>query len=195
MVSQKGWYWGVGLLGASAVVSCGGQTGTFREDTTEAGSEGDAGTGNASETGGTSSGNDATGGASSVNPNAASSYPIDPDALVGCRAPDEPGCQHCCERDSTEAVCYFRDSILSEDDWDMFGSEDGPCPNGCPSCAQCDAYSETQLDSMDKSRWLECDCAHLDPGVDPCFNANSCECDCSIHAAAMKACPSAPTES
>ncbi|MBN1606723.1 MAG: hypothetical protein JW940_08820 [Polyangiaceae bacterium] len=150
--------------------------------------------GHAESRGGSSSGDDATGGASSNDSNTASSYPIDPDALVGCRAPHEPGCQHCCESDRTQAVCCFRDSILSEVDWDMFGSEDGPCPDGCPLCTQCDVYSEKQLDSVTRSRWLECDCARIGVGLDPCFGGDSCECDCSIHEAATRACPITPAE-
>jgi hypothetical protein len=204
MVSWKVRYRSVALLEVAMAVSCGGQAGKSHEDGTEAGPVGDAGAGNASATGGgraaeepsggSSAGGSATGGAASSHSSAASSYPIDPAALEGCRTPDEPGCQRCCERVSTTAVCYFRAAIQSEDAWEMYGSEDGPCPGDCPRCAQCDVTSEEQLNSVTKLRFVECDCSRIDVGEDPCIGEDSCECDCSIVLGAMEACPMAPAE-
>lgn len=117
-------------------------------------------------------------------------YRIDPAALVGCRAPDEPGCGMCCDRSRTRCV-----RLSGLEDWSQYpevepwyNSSSVNCPENCPPCARCTERSEHELAAQLPFR---CDCDKVQIGVDPCFTAG-CECECSRRQRLLTVCPAAP---
>lgn len=118
-------------------------------------------------------------------------YRIDPAALVGCRAPDEPGCGMCC--DNSRSTCVRHSGL---EDWSKYpevepwyNSSSVRCPENCPPCARCTERKEHELADLLPFR---CDCANTKIDVDPCFSPGSCACECSRRAHLVQACPAAP---
>lgn len=125
----------------------------------------------------------------------AGGHAIAPEALVGCRAPDEPNCARCCLESDSHARCVVR---LGVEDWSLYDVdpwyngvevEDGPCAAECPRCARCSERAERELRAL-KPR-PECDCATLSIGVDPCFSPGSCACHCRTLESLTWSCPPA----
>lgn len=106
---------------------------------------------------------------------------LDPDDLIGCRAPTEDGCDKCCLRSDV----YAPDG----NGWvveDSFGTNqyvgtgidvNNVCPTGgFPACARCSLQNEADLRAL--AAHPVCDCDGVDLGIDPCEQPNSCECYC-----------------
>ena len=126
---------------------------------------------------------------------------IEPSALVGCRAPGEPGCASCCVQDAEGC-----ETLTSEHDWatrfpnvtpwyNITGYLAGACPTDCAVCASCTKKSEQQLRELGERA---CACERFAPGagtggvgVDPCGDETSCECYCQEHGDLSAACPAA----
>ena len=118
------------------------------------------------------------------------SYPIRAEALVGCRAPAEPGCTRCCESTSTaDRLCLTKESSPAADWYDESASIPGPCAAECAACAQCSERGEQDLRSFPARP--ECNCNSIVIGGDPCFGAGSCACYCFQLDSAMRVCPRA----
>lgn len=123
---------------------------------------------------------------------------VDPAALVGCRAPDEPNCSRCClaqPPEAAEARCHYR---VGEEDWSLYAVEPwyngmsfepGACPDDCSPCARCSERDEQALRSL--APRPECDCEALTVGVDPCYVRESCECHCQTLESLTAMCPPA----
>lgn len=110
---------------------------------------------------------------------------IAPEALSGCRLPDEAGC----------AVCYqpvganrcIRRSRVGADDYAEGELLLRACPEG-PRCATCRAPAERKLRALYPEYW-ECP---RDVGIDPCFVPASRECACDQYSTAAAECPPVP---
>ena len=118
-------------------------------------------------------------------------YRIDPAALVGCRAPDEPGCASCCSK--SDNGCS---RLWSPEDWSQpgmgaawYNASSVGCPAECAACASCTKRHELELAAMLP---FSCDCEKTQIGIDPCFDRPSCACECSRRQYLTKACPKAP---
>jgi hypothetical protein len=118
-------------------------------------------------------------------------YRIDPAALVGCRAPDEPGCASCCS--THDSGC---ERLWSPEDWSQpgmgeawYNAASAGCPRECAACASCNERQERELAAMLP---FKCDCENFQPTIDPCFQRGSCACECSRRQHLTKACPKAP---
>lgn len=110
-------------------------------------------------------------------------YAIAPAALAGCRAPSDPGCFRCCTGTGADGRCAYQEganaaSPSASTDYSVSGSYAGPCAADCPACAPCSAAAEKTLREIQPRP--DCDCATIQPIVDPCFGAGSCDCYCSI---------------
>lgn len=122
-------------------------------------------------------------------------HAIAPEAVIGCRAPDEPDCSRCCLETVVEDAC----TVLSgEEDWSLHDVEpwynsveavDGACAADCPRCARCSERDERELRALESRP--ECDCEALTIGIDPCFNPGSCACHCRRLESLMSRCPPA----
>jgi hypothetical protein len=116
--------------------------------------------------------------------------PPEPEATDGCRAPQEPGCDACCEEltdGGIEPSC-LRKSASSGSDWyNSDESLDGPCPADCQPCASCSLRDEEQLSNLEPRP--DCDCDSIVIGIDPCFLPMGCECYCQSYLALTEACP------
>jgi hypothetical protein len=137
---------------------------------------------------------------------ARSDLPPQPTAVVaereGCRAPDEPGCERCCESSTGVQGCEVRT-------WNRVGVSDAQLaasgtvpwyngsaaaqewPEGCQRCAPCLKREEQQLRALGDRP--ECDCSRP-TGVDPCFQPGSCGCYCRDALRLARSCPSAAPE-
>jgi hypothetical protein len=120
--------------------------------------------------------------------------PIKASALAGCRNPDEPSCQTCCATNAND-VCAKHSSSCFQGTIDdvsvvvsSYCQSSAGCSSDCTPCASCSTLSEVTLCRL-KPASVECDCAHLELGVDPCVNHTSCACKCSLYKAALAACP------
>ncbi len=80
-------------------------------------------------------------------------HAVDPVALDGCRAPDEPGCASCCA-DTDGGRCRYQ---IGDEDWTLYDVDpwyngvafvDGACPDDCPRCARCSARDEHLLATL-----------------------------------------------
>ena len=118
-------------------------------------------------------------------------YRIDPAALVGCRAPDEPGCASCCLKSGNDCS-----RLWSPEDWSQPGMGEAwynassvGCPAQCAACASCTKRQELELAALLP---FTCDCDKTQIGIDPCFDPPSCACQCSRRQYLTKACPKAP---
>lgn len=108
---------------------------------------------------------------------------IAPAALVGCRAPDEPGCASCCGEGGVVYSASPLDQFTTVEPWyNVSGTGTGvTCTSSCASCSE---RSELQL----RATAGECDCDGLTIGIDPC-HSSGCACTCSIYRVARDACP------
>lgn len=118
-------------------------------------------------------------------------YPIDPAALVECRAADEAACSTCCIGTTVGNSCRYKVADAGSSVWNRESSEDGACPDTCIPCASCTLDAEKKLREAPEPP-SGCDCFHLQPVNDPCFAGVSCECYCSTFAPLFSACPPAP---
>jgi hypothetical protein len=118
-------------------------------------------------------------------------YRIDPAALVGCRAPDEPGCGMCCDNSGgrCQRLSGLENWAAYPDVEPWYNWRSVNCPQDCPPCARCTRRSERELADMMPFR---CDCAKTKIGVDPCFDPGSCGCECQHRARLTAACPKVP---
>lgn len=127
--------------------------------------------------------------AGSPNAPAACMTGILPEALEGCRAPNEPGCATCyVER--PDGSCEAYSGSARRDDYFVYTMlivKDDGCENG-PRCASC--LRETEAALCEERGHPECDCREP-PGVDPCFNPDGCGCFCSVGGQNRRACPPA----
>lgn len=106
-------------------------------------------------------------------------------ALVGCRAPDEPGCATCCDDQGLVRSSSPLDQFTTVEPWYNVSALPGALGLTCTStCARCSERSEQAL----RDTAGECDCDGLTIGVDPC-HSSGCACTCSIYRAARDACP------
>ncbi len=116
---------------------------------------------------------------------------ISPDALVGCRSPDEPNCQSCCFQDghhcSKRSWSHAGSSQIAGPWYNRTETMEG-CPDNCPPCAPCSTRSEQQLRNL-LSDQRSCDCRNVEIPVDPCFVPRSCECYCHQIEFLSKECP------
>jgi hypothetical protein len=183
-----------GSGGEPAVGGSGGEPAMGGGGASSGGEPAIGGTGGEPTVGG-SGGEPAIGGSSGAQQQGPGSYEIAPDALVGCRAPDEPGCVLCCTGTTDDGRCSY---LEGDEDWSQYdvdpwynasGVMDGPCPDDCPACAQCSERTEQALREFESRP--ECDCPTLEIGIDPCFAPDSCECYCVRLQSAMQACPPA----
>lgn len=122
-------------------------------------------------------------------------HAVDPAALDGCRAPDEPGCASCCV-DTDGGRCRYQ---IGDEDWALYDVApwyngvafvDGACPDDCPRCARCSARDEHLLETL--APRPDCACDGLEPGVDPCYSPDSCACYCHSLASLTAMCPAEP---
>lgn len=120
--------------------------------------------------------------------------PIKASALAGCRNPDQPNCQTCCATNVND-VCAKHGSPCFQSTIDdgsvvvsSYCQSSLGCTSDCTPCASCSKLSEVTLCRL-KPASIECDCAHLEVGIDPCANHTSCACKCSLYQAALAACP------
>lgn len=120
---------------------------------------------------------------------------VDPDALAGCRAPDEPDCQTCC-RETDGDGCHY---LIGEEDWSLYDVDpwyngvlfvDGACPADCQRCASCSERDEHLLESL--APRPDCDCDGLSIGIDPCYHPGGCACYCSTLESLTSSCPPEP---
>jgi hypothetical protein len=133
-----------------------------------------------------------------VEPDAGSvNYTIAPEALAGCRAPDEPGCATCCTNECCispcGSVCDARvlgngDPAYTDSAYTECTTDPLVCPSDCQPCARCSKKSESLL-----RKGLECDCARvvLAKGDLACSDPTSCACYCAYLEAYEAACPAA----
>jgi hypothetical protein len=172
-----------------------------------AGSVSDAGRGGSTSRGGAAPGGSAGvasiggGGSGAAEPDAGVAgasaagpydYPIDPDALVGCRSPEEPECASCCFS-TDDGRCIYRSGDLESgvDPWYSTSSvEEGSCPSSCEPCARCTLRDEDDLHDLVPPP--DCDCDAVELLGDDCFTPASCGCHCSKLVSAMDDCPPAP---
>lgn len=122
---------------------------------------------------------------------------VDPDALAGCRAPDEPDCSICCLDSEGEAdVCHY---LLGDEDWSLYDVDpwyngmlfvDGACPADCRPCARCSERDEHLLEAL--APRPDCACEGLSIGVDPCYSPGSCACYCHTLESLTSRCPAEP---
>ncbi len=116
--------------------------------------------------------------------------PSEPEYTAGCRAPEQSGCEQCCEATTGaggEPSCLKRSASSGSDWYNSVESLDGPCPGDCAICASCSLRDEEQLASMEARP--DCDCNSIVIGIDPCFSPMGCECYCQSYAALAEACP------
>ncbi len=113
-----------------------------------------------------------------------------PEALIGCRSPEEPGCGACCYSDGGQCIAmrWTSDGRGDIEPWYNQLEVLKEWPHHCLRCAQCSKRSEQQLYRL-LSDGMICDCAGLEIGIDPCFYAASCECWCSRVEILSRECP------
>jgi hypothetical protein len=116
---------------------------------------------------------------------------VDHPALEGCRAPDQDGCNPCCDASAEEGACHKREwaggGVTHIDPWyNKVSRIEGGCPEGCSACASCSKRAEEQFRRLVARP--DCDCSE-DPGVDPCFRPGSCGCYCVRFKDLSSACP------
>lgn len=126
-------------------------------------------------------------------PAAPDEFIIAPEALIGCRAPDEANCERCCVKTTDDGRCLTQAGAA---DWELYAVEpwynateivDGACPAECPRCARCSERDEAALRALPSRP--ECDCDSLTVGIDPCFVPTSCACFCQIRGSLLSRCP------
>ncbi|WP_257462561.1 hypothetical protein [Archangium lipolyticum] len=111
-----------------------------------------------------------------------------------CRAPDEPGCNPCCEQGEGGGCTVKRwapgpTSSAEEnavEPWYNENSFEERCPDQCRACARCSKRDEQELKQLGTRP--ECDCTQP-PGVDACFTPGSCGCYCDRLNRLGRACP------
>jgi len=114
----------------------------------------------------------------------------EPEATIGCRAPQEQGCEQCCETATGAdgiASCVVRSASSGGDWYNAVESLDEACPQDCPPCAACSLRDEEQLTELEARS--DCACDSIVVGIDPCFAPMSCECFCQGYSALAQACP------
>jgi hypothetical protein len=109
--------------------------------------------------------------------------PFDP--VAGCRDNASTTCTECCLPNVTTAgndscSIYRTNSVQSAP---------GACPSTCPPCGRCSLASEKSLANAAAHARPECDCATIDPGMDPCFTPEGCGCFCAGLTSNLNACP------
>ena len=126
------------------------------------------------------------------------SVSINPEVKVGCRSPEEPGCEICLEKyeiDGYETRCsrFFSDRRYVPEDSPIYYSGSGvtPCDRDFPACAQCTENDELRLiESANDVKRNRCDCNNIEIGIDHCFGIpTSCGCYCSRMFGRMHTCP------
>jgi hypothetical protein len=125
---------------------------------------------------------------------ATNAYPADPprikivpEALVGCRSPEEPGCKTCRLVRGTSCVQKYWTEWPDQKPW--YNGESVSCITSSPACASCSRLAESALRERLASSQMSCDCARITIDIDPCFAPDSCECHCVRLKGLSRACP------
>ncbi|HEY5956970.1 MAG TPA: hypothetical protein VIV60_10475 [Polyangiaceae bacterium] len=113
------------------------------------------------------------------------------DPTAGCRAPGEPGCSECCEKETSTAgtpMCVRHAAQAGWSDWYNISQLEGEtCASTCATCAQCSLHEEQELRALVKP--VNCDCSTTDIGIDACIAPSSCECYCERYLVGIRNCP------
>lgn len=132
-----------------------------------------------------------------VEHSAAQGYTIDPEALEGCRSPDEPGCDRCdpFPEPSNCGYLFWEDEFAEPDEspWYNAGAmveiEDfDVCTYDYPPCARCTLHDEAALPEFEEES--ACDCSEVAVDLQYC-PAPDCTCYCKRRANTFAACPPA----
>lgn len=112
-----------------------------------------------------------------------------------CWAPDEPGCNPCCEM-APDGSCTVRSwepgpdlsSVSHVQPWynGLANQPKGSCPANCRPCARCTRRDEWDFRQL-RTR-TDCDCTQP-PGVDACRDPSSCGCYCKRWKRFSEICP------
>jgi hypothetical protein len=114
-------------------------------------------------------------------------------AKIGCRTPDEPGCQECIQVEKIKdgrRLCFK----LSKDknNYSQLASTQVtsiPCESDLPPCAKCTKEVEELLLSVIlMEEFKGCDCSK-DYGMGTCYYPTSCGCLCERYLDYLAACP------
>ena len=110
---------------------------------------------------------------------------IDTNSKIGCRSPEEPGCQSCVYQNEGGG-CTTR---YASDETDWYNGMRSGCREDAPECALCSKRSESILKQVFfRNRFTQCDCESIEIGIDPCFSGG-CECICNKLNYLTEACP------
>jgi hypothetical protein len=86
-------------------------------------------------------------------------------AYAGCRAPDEPGCEQCCNSDPIPDSCTVWTAGNGATVYNTGVGQQHACTCGCTPCAQCKLEDERNIRLVVPHP--ECNCS-LPPMGDPC---------------------------
>ncbi len=100
-------------------------------------------------------------------------------ALQGCRSPEEPGCDQCCEVYPDDDFCILH--LARTDPPDEYVESAMPCPDNCAPCAPCLKSEEEEYSTaIEQANAAACDCETMNVAdlIDPCFAPADCGCIC-----------------
>jgi hypothetical protein len=110
--------------------------------------------------------------------------PFDP--VAGCRENSSATCSECCIPSGGvggNGGC----TIYRTNSAEFTAAVD--CPSTCAPCARCSEAAEKSLANAAQHVRPDCDCATIDPGIDPCFTPEGCGCFCVGLTSNLNACP------
>ena len=124
-------------------------------------------------------------------PTCASGYVIDPNAKIGCRSPNRPGCGTCCTPSGMSCIVrsWAPGGVTDAAPWYNDERTLRECPSGCALCASCLDRSETELCDV-LPAIQTCDCS-IPSGPDPCEQPSTCACACERYDGTSRDCPRA----